>query len=879
MTGRHRYARSDFGPLPVRLEHVDIHLNFVHEQVEGAITLHLTAAQDLQSLALDARDLEIVSVDSPDHGNRPLAYEYQTENNRLVVTLPDRVEQGARFRVRARAVCVPSAHILEGIYKDTTPDGCPQQYVSQCQQWGFQRILPIVDDCRAKCTFTTTLEADAAYTHLISNGNVSRARNPAGRPVPKPHDAARQVITYENPVPMAPYLFVVCVGTWDELADEVTYPSGRKVRLEYLVPRGRAAGARVPLQILKDAVLWQGATQGYEYPGEVYRTICMEKSNFGGMENVGNTTIITDAALIDAYTDDQRLLYAHGVIVHEFEHNQCGSEVTMETPFDMWLNEAYTVDVERQFVASRFDPAFARLREVDAMRMPVLGPLAIEDAGRLGNIVREGFNDPDELVDTVTYVKAAEVINMLRLVLGDEAFARGRALYFSRYRGGNANTDQFFACFEEVSGQALGVFRREWLHTIGYPRIEGAYAYDAGQQRLTIELRQSRAGRGGLFHVPVVLAAVDERGAAIPGTAHTVQIRGERATLTCDGVGAAPAFVSFNQGCSFYGTFKDRSQTTATLLKKARLDPDPIGRVEAVRELTDVERLKLVRDPAAAVGEPWQGLFAELIADETLPHGLKSYLLGIDEEPLDREYVAWYRELYAARRTLMETVAGRTMKDLLEAFERTDTYAPAAHPRDGIESRRLKAVLLGLINAANTPATHALAESHFRRAWNLSDKLAGLAAVHRSDHPARRALMEEAYALWQPHLSAYANYLRLVGSGIHEDVFEMLAAEERRPAFDIRHPTYSRALYLSMAFNNKLLWTDRGIGWMTETVIKLAPVNENTANRLVAAFQHVHRLAADLKPKVLGALGAMRDGIDPGTAPSVRGRVESYLEG
>jgi aminopeptidase N len=35
------------------------------------------------------------------------------------------------------------------------------------------------------------------------------------------------------------------------------------------------------------------------------------------------------------------------VIVHEFEHNQCGSDVTMESPFDMWLNEAYTVDVER----------------------------------------------------------------------------------------------------------------------------------------------------------------------------------------------------------------------------------------------------------------------------------------------------------------------------------------------------------------------------------------------------------------------------------------------------------------------------------------------------------------------------------------------------
>ena len=59
----------------------------------------------------------------------------------------------------------------------------------------------------------------------------------------------------------------------------------------------------------------------------------MGRSNFGGMENAGNTTIVTDAALIGEHTLDQFLFYSHAVIVHEFEHNQCGSMTTMETPF------------------------------------------------------------------------------------------------------------------------------------------------------------------------------------------------------------------------------------------------------------------------------------------------------------------------------------------------------------------------------------------------------------------------------------------------------------------------------------------------------------------------------------------------------------------
>ena len=363
-----------------------------------------------------------------------LDYDYLENRNKLVVKLPRGLQAGDRFLVRTVTRCVPSDRLLEGIYKDTTPPGAPQQYISQCQQWGFQRIMPIFDDCRAKCTMTTTLEADARYTHLISNGNISKKLNPDGKPVTKPGDPGRQVITYENPIPMAPYLFLVAAGTWDVLSDAVTYESGRTVQLEYLVPPGRVNDARIPMEILKQSVLWISKTQDYEYTGETYRTICMNKSNFGGMENVGNTTVVTDAALIDEHTLDRSLMYAHAVIVHEFEHNQCGSETTMETPFDVWLNEAYTVDVERAFMADVFDPAFVRLTQVDSIRSPLLGPLSIEDGGRAGRIVREGFDDPDDLIDGVTYVKAAEVIRMLRLIVGAETFRAGKNLYFSRYR-------------------------------------------------------------------------------------------------------------------------------------------------------------------------------------------------------------------------------------------------------------------------------------------------------------------------------------------------------------------------------------------------------------------------------------------------------------
>jgi aminopeptidase N len=883
MTERtYKYRQEDFGELPVTLRHLTLHLNFINDAVEATNCLEMTARTRLNEITLDANSLEIDGVEwcaAPGEKGSPLTYEYLREQNKLKVFLPVSVEKGERFFVRTVTRCFPSDHILEGIYKDTTPPGAPQQYVSQCQQWGFQRIMPIFDDCRAKCTMTTTIEADSGYTHLISNGNISRHTNPEGRPVPKPGAPGRQVITYENPVPMAPYLFVVCAGTWDVLADSVTYPSGRSVRLEYLVPPGSAGEVRIPMDILKESVLWIEKTQEYEYTGDTYRTICMNKSNFGGMENVGNTTIVTDAALVTEHTLDFALLYAHAVIVHEFEHNQCGSETTMETPFDVWLNEAYTVDVERQFMAALFDPSFVRLNQVEGIRNPLLGPLAIEDAGHAGRIVREGFNDPDELIDGVTYVKAAEVIRMLRLILGPELFHAGKTLYFTRYRNGNADTDQFFECFEEVSGTSLEQFKKEWLYRIGYPRVTATTEYEKDKGRYRIRFRQELTEGEAPFHLPIETALVDREGSDIPGTQEVFQLREAEAEMVYENISVEPAFASVNRDYSFYGTFRRGNADAHTLSLQARRDSNAYNRVDAMRQLTDRERIALLLDPDAGIGEEWLVLYGEILSDRGLAPSLKAYFLRIEEQPLDREYSTWYRELVVARDNIMGAVNRRYRTLLMDAFEKLDTYAKGRSPKEGIEERMLKSVLLDLIAIDDSPESHQLILDHYRRATTATDRVAALAALNRSSSPRRRQVLEEAYGRWHTHLSGYANYLRVISGGTCPDVFEMIDAEKRRPGFDITQPTWSRALFLPMASNNKMVWTDRGINWVADTVIELAPLNATTTARLLNAFQQVKKLKPELREKVKAALERTVQNVSRENCPAVYGQAEAYLKG
>lgn len=877
----HKYRREDFGELPVKLHHLTIYLNFLDNFIEASNILHMTAERSMNHLELDARDLEIVTVKYADNVTagdafQGVQYDYQQETTKLVVKLPREVKPGESFSIRTVTRCVPSDHILEGIYKDLTPEGAPQQYISQCQQWGFQRIMPILDDCRAKCTMTTTLEADAAYTHLVSNGNISKSLNPGGKPVPKPDSPGRQVITFENPIPMAPYLFIACAGTWDTLVDYVTYDSGRTVRLEYLVPPGRVGNASLPMEILKDSVLWIRKTQDYEYTGETYRTICMNKSNFGGMENVGNTTIVTDAALIDDHTLDQLLMYAHAVIVHEFEHNQCGSETTMETPFDVWLNEAYTVDVERLYMADVFDPAFVRLTQVDSIRNPLLGPLAVEDGGYAGRIVRDGFNDPDELIDAVTYVKAAEVIRMLRMILGPDLFNTGKALYFSRYRHSNANTDQFFQCFEEVSGRNLDQFKECWLNRIGYPSVFATTKYNSESNSFAIHFRQESAS-GCNFHLPLDIALVDEEGKILPGTQRIFHLAKESDFVTFENLSEKPAFASLNRDYSFYGAFIDESTSPDTLRLQARLDPNLFNRVEAMRKLTDRQRIAMLTGRQSETDSEWLSLYGDILCDRDLAPGLKAYFLRIDEQPLDRNYTTWYRELIEVRDKLMSSVDHSYRKELVETFLGLNTYGPRRSPKDGIEERILKNVLLELIACDDVPESHKIILDHYRSATTAQDRVSALTALNRSSAPERRQILQDIYRSWHTHISGYANYLRIVSSGTCDDVFDMIEAEKARPSFNITNPTWCRALFLTMAANTKMIWKDEGIDWITPKIIEIAPLNPFVASKLLNVFQHARRLRTDLAAKVLTALERIVNETPQSVSPTINGQARAYL--
>ncbi len=106
----------------------------------------------------------------------------------------------------------------------------------------------------------------------------------------------------------------------------------------------------------------------------------------------------------------------------------------------------------------------------------------------------------------------------------------------------------------------------------------------------------------------------------------------------------------------------------------------------------------------------------------------------------------------------------------------------------------------------------------------------------------------------------------------------MIEAEKKRPSFDINQPTWVRALFFSMATNNKMVWTDEGIQWLTSTLIELARINAYTASRLLNTFQQVRRLKPDLQAKVKSVLAEIVDKVPRDVSATVHEQARSYLE-
>ncbi len=385
-------------------------------------------------------------------------------------------------------------------------------FCTQCEPEGFRRITYFLDRPDVLSVYTTRIEAPkTTLPVLLSNGNLIESGDLGG---------GRHFAVWSDPFPKPSYLFALVAGDLGKIEDRFTTMSGRKVDLAIYVEHGNEPRAAYAMDSLKRAMTWDEKTYGREYDLDIFMIVAVSAFNMGAMENKGlnifNDKLILASPETATDSDYERI---ESVVAHEYFHNWTGNRITCRDWFQLSLKEGLTVFRDQTFSADMRSAGVKRIQDVQMLRMRQFQ----EDAGPLAHPVQpQSYITIDNFYTATVYEKGAEVIGMLKTLVGPEGYRKATDLYFERHDGEAATVEDWVKCFEDACGRDLTQFRL-WYHQSGTPVVEAKGDYDAAAKRYALTLTQKLGATPGQpdktpMQIPLRLGLVGRSGAALPLT-------------------------------------------------------------------------------------------------------------------------------------------------------------------------------------------------------------------------------------------------------------------------------------------------------------------------------------------------------------------------
>jgi aminopeptidase N len=759
-------------------------------------------------------------------------------------------------------------------------------YCTQCESEGFRRITYFPDRPDVMATYTTRIEADKSEAPvLLSNGNLIEAGDVPG--------TTRHFAVWHDPFLKPSYLFALVGGNLACVEDTFVTMSGRTVTLRIYVEPGKEDRCGWAMDSLKRSMRWDEEAFGREYDLDIFMIVAVSDFNMGAMENKG-LNVFNDKLVLASpgSATDSDYASIEGVIAHEYFHNWTGNRITCRDWFQLCLKEGLTVFRDQEFTADQRSRPVKRIADVRGLRASQF----VEDAGPLAHPVRpSAYNEISNFYTATVYEKGAEVVRMLKTLLGPAGFRKGIDLYFERHDGEAATVDQFVKCFADANNTDLAQFMR-WYSQAGTPQVTVNGIYDEKAQTYRLELAQTVPPTPGqpvkepmVIPLAVGLVGPDGRDMSLsledgrPVVRGVLTLTQPKQTFEFTGVQQRPV-LSINRG--FSAPVKIASNVSAEDYKfLAANDSDQFNRWEAVQSLAK----GLLMDNVAAIragGTPRDedGLIAALsaaLADTTLEPAFAALILTMPSEAdLAREigHDVDPDAIASARDTLRRSIGkrlGPTLRETYRAMQNDGPYSPDAASAG---RRALKNVSLDLLATAGASAI-ALAARQYHQATNMTDRMAALTTLSSYAVPERQAAIDDFYRRYSGNPLIIDKWLSLQAAIPEAGTLDRVRALTKHLAFSLSNPNRVRALIGGFAQANQTQFNrpdGAGYEFLADTVLELDPKNAQVAARITTAFRSWRALEAVRRERAESAL--RRIAAAPNLSRDLRDIVDRSLE-
>jgi aminopeptidase N len=294
-------------------------------------------------------------------------------------------------------------------------------------------------------------------------------------------DDTTRIFHWKHRYPIATYLVATAITNYEEFNQYATFHNRTDSLLvqNYVFPQSKTDLMRDAEPILPMLRLFDSLFGEYPFVREKYGHAQFTWG--GGMEHQTMSFMVN---------------FSFDLMAHELAHMWFGDKVTCGSWRDLWLNEGFATYLTA--LSYRYlKPRTEYLRIMREIRDAVTG---VDD----GSIFPKDTAQVNRLFSgRLTYNKAAFVLHMLKVKVGDSAFYNACRKFLTGPRAyGFATTQDLQTLMEQESGQNLDTFFMRWYMGEGFPYLNINWIQKGPSMQVTVKQRPSHPSVP-FFQIPV----------------------------------------------------------------------------------------------------------------------------------------------------------------------------------------------------------------------------------------------------------------------------------------------------------------------------------------------------------------------------------------
>jgi len=425
---------------------LDVEVNFASKIISGVASYNIENKTGANMIILDARGLEIEKVTLEDGQATEFALVgyNQYMGRKLEITIAENTS-----RINIHYASRPEAIALQWLNPQQTADKKSPYLFTQSEPCLARTWIPTQDSPGIRFTYSAKVQVPAGLMAVMSASN----------PMEK---AADGIYNFEMRQPIPAYLMALAVG-------EIVFKS--------IGPRTGVYGEASVIEAaayefgeLEEMLATVEKLYG-DYRWDRYDLIVLPPSfPFGGMENP-RLTFATPTII----AGDRSLV---SVVAHELSHSWSGNLVTSATWNDFWINEGFTVYLERRIMEELYGKSYTEM-------LAVLGyqdlKSTIEHLGEDSEDTHLKLNlagrDPDEALTDIAYEKGALFLQTIEEAVGRDKWDEFLKNYFDNFAFQSMTSDRFVEYLnKELIGDDKELAARlsvnKWVYGPGIPETQ-----------------------------------------------------------------------------------------------------------------------------------------------------------------------------------------------------------------------------------------------------------------------------------------------------------------------------------------------------------------------------------------------------------------------